>query len=107
MKFLSEIPIQHCQTCGTFSENQTMMYKVPEGANMTRIIISIEEEFEVTKSFIAYTPLALFAELGAYLGMFLGWSLVSLSDTFSWILSKLGSFILNTVYKSKIKSFLE
>ena len=69
LKFVAEIPVKHCLTCGTFSGNKTLQAMVPEGANVTRILITVEEEFEVTRSFFAYTPLAFFAEIGGYLGL--------------------------------------
>ena len=77
---------------------------VPEGANVTRILITVEEEFEVTRSFFAYTPLAFFAEIGGYLGLFIGYSLVSVADIFSLILEQLKSLIHQKVLISDSKS---
>ena len=86
LKFVTEVPIKHCKTCGTFGGNDTLKKIVPEGASDTRIIVTIEEEFQVTRSFFAYTPIMFFAEIGGYLGLFIGYSLVSFADFFSWLL---------------------
>ena len=88
IKFVTEIPMKHCDRCGTFSGNKTLQKLVPQGAELSRIILTIKEEFEVTRSFFAYTPLAFFAEIGGYLGLFIGYSLVSLADLGSWIVEK-------------------
>ena len=80
LKYVTEIPMRHCKRCGTFSGNKKLKDEVPEGAELSRIILTIKEDFEVTKSFFAYTPLAFFAEIGGYLGLFIGYSLVSLAD---------------------------
>ena len=88
VKFVTEIPIKHCARCGTFkgNNNGTLHKLVPYGSNLTRIILTVEEEFAVTRSYFAYTPLAFFAEIGGYLGLFIGYSLWSLSDMGSWLL---------------------
>ena len=71
LKFVTEIPVKHCLRCGTFY-GKTAQKLVPEGSNITSILLTVEEEFEVTRSFFAYPPLAFFAELGGYFGLFIG-----------------------------------
>ena len=88
VKFVTEIAMKHCDRCGTFSGNKTLQKLIPQGADLSRIILTIKEEFEVTRSFFAYTPLAFFAEIGGYLGLFIGYSLVSIADLGSWIVGK-------------------
>ena len=88
LKFVTEIPMKHCNRCGTFAGNKTLKQLVPQGANLSRIILTIKEEFEVTRSFFAYTPIAFFAEIGGYLGLFIGFSLTSLADLCTWILER-------------------
>ena len=62
--------------------------QVPYGADITRVIITIEEEFLVEYSFFAYSFLELVAEIGGYLSLFVGPSLYTLSDYNTYIISK-------------------
>ena len=62
--------------------------QVPYGANVTRVIITLEEEFMVDRAFFAYSFLELVAEIGGYLGLFLGPNLLTVGSLISFLIGQ-------------------
>ena len=61
--------------------------------NKLSIAFAFKPNVKVFKSYLVYNELSLIAEIGGYVGLFLGWSVYQLSDTLeSWATTKFRLF---------------
>ena len=66
----------------------SFIFQVHYGANVTCVIITLEEEFIVDRAFFTYSFLELVAEIGGYLGLFLGPNLLTVGSLISFLIGQ-------------------
>ena len=62
------------------------IYKEP--ASYTKITIDINSRLEVVEEYLTYTMLSYIAEIGGYVGLFLGFSVYQVTDIMDMIFNK-------------------
>ena len=83
-----------CQNpCSFFSVMTIKTYTaLPWPLKGSRIEITFKENIKVTTSYYLYSGLSLIAEVGGYVGLFLGVSVNQIANLFEWILTKINFF---------------
>ena len=58
-------------------------------AHGSAIVINFQENVEVVSSYYLYSGLSLIAEVGGYVGLFLGVSINQIANFIEWILTRI------------------
>ena len=93
LKMLDDLTIKYKETCRmpcnyvTVDHVKLKEYDSGRYGNC-QLILSFYTNIKKTKEFYLYTPLSLVAEVGGYIGLFLGVSIYQLTDLFNYLFSK-------------------
>ena len=75
-----------------------MAMELPNKENMAHLTIRINEFHKKATAYYSYTTLSLIAEVGGYVGLFLGYAIIQVSEVFDY-------FVYQGIFYFKTKQF--